>query len=68
MATRKQKFQVFVFLIVCLALVGLIIYIVSGMYSTTKLKYWVEFDESVLGIYEGEWWSIWEYQWEKLKK
>ncbi|MCX8065472.1 MAG: MlaD family protein [Candidatus Hydrogenedentes bacterium] len=53
MATRKQKIQVLVFLLICSALILLIVYFVSGMYATTKFKYWIEFDESVLGIYEG---------------
>lgn len=53
MATRKQKFQVFLFLFVCLLITLLIVYFVSGMYSNYGIKYWVEFDESVLGVYEG---------------
>ncbi len=53
MATRKQKFQVFLFLLICLLLTLIIIYFVSGMYSNYGIKYWIEFDESVLGVYEG---------------
>lgn len=53
MATRKQKFQVFLFLFVCLLITLLIVYFVSGMYSNYGIKYWIEFDESVLGVYEG---------------
>lgn len=53
MATRKQKIQVLIFLLFSSILVFLIIYVVSGMYSTTRFKYWIEFDESVLGVYEG---------------
>lgn len=53
MATRKQKIQVFIFLFVCFLITLLIIYFVSGMYSNYGIKYWIEFDESVLGVYEG---------------
>jgi len=52
-ATRKQKFQVFLFLFVCLVITLLIVYFVSGLYSNYGIKYWIEFDESVLGVYEG---------------
>ncbi len=53
MATRKQKFQVFLFLFICLIIVLIIIYFVSGMYSNYGVRYRIEFDESILGVYEG---------------
>ncbi|HOK10035.1 MAG TPA: MlaD family protein [Candidatus Hydrogenedens sp.] len=53
MATKKQKFQVSIFLLVSVSLVLTIIYFVSGMYSNYGVRYRIEFDESVLGIYEG---------------
>ena len=53
MATRKQKFQVFLFLFICLLIVLVIVYFVSGMYSNYGVRYRIEFDESILGVYEG---------------
>lgn len=53
MATRKQRLQVLGFLFASGLLILLIIYFVSGMYSNYGVKYWIEFDESILGVYEG---------------
>lgn len=53
MATRQQKFKVGLFLVVCFAaMVGATVYL-SGFYEEQGLPYWIVFDESVLGLYEG---------------
>lgn len=53
MATRKQKIKVGVFLFVCTALALLGIMLVGGMLEEKGDGYWIEFNESVLGLYEG---------------
>ena len=53
MATRKQKVKVGVFLIVCLALIVGGSLLIKGMYHDPGEEYWLEFNESILGLYEG---------------
>ena len=53
MATRTQKLKVFLFLAVCGALMAGGLITVAGLYEHTGLHYWIEFDESVLGLGEG---------------
>lgn len=53
MATRSQKTQVGIFLIACLLLiVGGATYI-SGQIREGGVSYWIKFDESIQGLYEG---------------
>jgi len=52
-ATKKQKTKVGIFLLVGF---GAIIYAVtylSGVYRDQGIEYWIEFEESILGLYEG---------------
>lgn len=53
MATRKQKIKVGVFLFVCTALAVAGVMLVGGMLEDKGDQYWIEFNESVLGLYEG---------------
>lgn len=53
MATRSQRIKVGLFLLICGALIGVAIYIISGFYGKSGVNHWIEFDESVLGLYEG---------------
>jgi len=52
-ATRTQKIKVGLFLVVCLTLTVISIIIIAGWYKNPGDLYWIEFDESVLGLYEG---------------
>ena len=53
MATKAVKAKVGIFLVVCSSLmIGAILYI-SGLYGSNGESYWLEFDDSVLGVYEG---------------
>ena len=52
-ATRKQKIKVGVFLVACIALASLGVMLVGGMLEEKGENYWIEFNESVLGLYEG---------------
>ncbi len=53
MATKTVKVKVGVFLIGCFGLIiGSTLYI-SGLYGDTGESYWLEFTDSVLGVYEG---------------
>lgn len=53
MATRVQKVKVGVFLLVSSAIIGICLAVVLGLRATEGIRYWIEFDESVLGLYEG---------------
>ena len=53
MATRVQKVKVGVFLIVSAGLITVALAVISGFYRPAGITYWIEFDESVLGLYEG---------------
>ncbi len=53
MATRKQKIKVGVFLTFCFGLIVAGIFTLGGLYENPGLHYWIDFEESVLGLYEG---------------
>lgn len=52
-ATRRQKLKVSIFLILCIGTMVVGSLVVSGVYQEPGLRYWLEFNESVLGLYEG---------------
>lgn len=53
MATRKQKLKVGVFLLLCVGIMTVGTLVVTGIYQEPGLHYWLEFEESILGLYEG---------------
>ncbi len=53
MATRKQKVKVGAFLGVCVGLSVAATMVITGLYKEPGTPYWLEFDESILGLYEG---------------
>ncbi len=53
MATRKQKMKVGVFLATCFIIVAAAVTYLSGLYEDQGKHYWIEFEESVLGLFEG---------------
>lgn len=53
MATRAQKTKVGLFLVICMALITIGILIISGFKNEVRYNYWVEFDESILGLGAG---------------
>lgn len=53
MATKKVKIKVGVFLLVCFSIILAAVTYISGLYKGQGEHYWMEFDESVLGVYEG---------------
>ncbi len=53
MATRRQKLKVSIFLFICLGIMTAGTLVVTGIYQKPGKTYWLEFDESVLGLYEG---------------
>jgi len=53
LATRKQQFKVGLFLVICFGIMAIGAVYLSGLYEEEGLAYWVIFDESVLGVYEG---------------
>lgn len=53
MATRRQKLKVSVFLVLCVGIMVVGTLVVTGIYQEPGLSYWIEFNESVLGLYEG---------------
>ena len=53
MATRKQKVKVGAFLGVCIGLLAVATMVITGLYKAPGTSYWLEFDESILGLYEG---------------
>jgi len=52
-ATRKQQFRVGLFLVVCFGIMAAGAVYLSGLYEDQGRPYWIVFDESVLGVYEG---------------
>jgi len=52
-ATRKQKFKVGVFLLACISFMTAATLVITGIYQDPGAHYWLEFDESILGLYEG---------------
>ena len=53
MATRKQKFKVSIFLLLCIGFMTAATLVITGIYQDPGLHYSLEFDESILGLYEG---------------
>lgn len=53
MATRKQKIKVSLFLIICITIMAVSVAVISGFYKEPGISYWMEFNESILGLYEG---------------
>ena len=52
-ATRRQKLKVSIFLILCIGTMVVGSLVVSGVYQEPGLRHWLEFNESVLVLYEG---------------
>jgi len=59
LATRKQKIKVSVFLLACVGIFIVATLVISRVYQDAGDNYWLEFDESILGLYEG---GLVEYQ------
>jgi phospholipid/cholesterol/gamma-HCH transport system substrate-binding protein len=53
MATKTVKVKVGVFLVMCLSLIAAALAYISGTYTDQGIPYWLEFEDSVLGVYEG---------------
>jgi phospholipid/cholesterol/gamma-HCH transport system substrate-binding protein len=53
MATKKVKAKVGVFLVMCFSLIAASVSYISGTYTERGAPYWLEFKDSVLGVYEG---------------
>ena len=53
MASKKVKVKVGIFLIACFTLIGISLAYISGTLRPEGVPYWLEFDASVLGVYEG---------------
>lgn len=53
MATKKVKVKVGVFLVMCFSLIAAAVSYISGTYSDRGVTYWLQFKDSVLGVYEG---------------
>ena len=53
MATRKQKVKVGAFLGMCIGLAVAASMVITGLYREPGNAYWLEFSESILGLYEG---------------
>ncbi len=53
MATRTQKVKVGIFLVICFVLVVVGLVLISGYKHEERFRYWIEFEESVLGLSEG---------------
>jgi len=52
-ATKKQKLKVSVFLLLCVGFMTAATLVITGIYQDPGLHYWLEFHESILGLYEG---------------
>ena len=50
MATRAQKMKVGLFVVICVLLIVGGLTLISGFQYEEKIPYWIEFDESVLGL------------------
>jgi len=59
LATRKQKIKVSVFLLACVGIFTVATLVITRVYQDVGDNYWLEFDESILGLYEG---GLVEYQ------
>lgn len=59
MATRKQKIKVSVFLLACVGIFTAATMVITRIYQDAGENYWLEFEESILGLYEG---GMVEYQ------
>ncbi len=53
MATKKQKFKVSIFLIVCISFMTMATLVITGIYRDPGVYYWLEFEESILGLNDG---------------
>jgi phospholipid/cholesterol/gamma-HCH transport system substrate-binding protein len=53
LATKKVKIKVGMFMITCISLIIASALYISGTYGSSGTTYWLEFDASVLGVYEG---------------
>ncbi|HOH29887.1 MAG TPA: MlaD family protein [Candidatus Hydrogenedentes bacterium] len=53
MATRRQKIKVSIFLLICIGIMVAGTLVITGLYQKPGLIYRLEFNESVLGLYEG---------------
>lgn len=53
MATRAQQTKVGLFLVICLAAIVAGLVLVSGRRMEVRVPYWIEFEESVLGLGQG---------------
>lgn len=53
MATRTQKAKVGLFLLVCLGLMGAGLALLTGRLEDRGNHYWILFDQSIAGLYEG---------------
>lgn len=53
MATQRQKVKVGVFLLLCFGLMAVGLVVIAGWYDDTGNHYWMEFEDSVLGLNEG---------------
>lgn len=53
LATKSQKTKVGIFMLLCGLLMAGSLYLISGFYQDQGTQYWLEFDESILGLYEG---------------
>jgi len=52
-ATRRQKIKVSIFLLICIGVMVAGTLVITGLYQKPGLTYRLEFNESVLGLYEG---------------
>lgn len=53
MATRAQKTKVGLFVVICGLLAAAAILLISGYKHVPRERYWIEFDESILGLSKG---------------
>jgi len=53
LATKKVKVKVGIFLTGCIALMVVATLYISGLYGNVGDTFWLEFEDSVLGVYEG---------------
>ena len=53
MASKKVKMKVGIFLMASFTLIGVSVAYISGTLRTEGVPYWLEFNASVLGVYEG---------------
>ncbi len=53
MATKTQKLKVSVFLVLCISFMTMATLVITGIYREPGYYYWLEFNESVLGLNQG---------------